>query len=280
MRVSIHAPTWGATKIVALSDKYVKFQSTRPRGARRRAAHAGLCRQVSIHAPTWGATIARPSTYRSLPVSIHAPTWGATSITLYFSILELFQSTRPRGARQRGARHLRGMVSFQSTRPRGARLDDVVMAFEKLLFQSTRPRGARPGKHSCPSRRGCFNPRAHVGRDIMTSTAHWRWCSFNPRAHVGRDGAERVYQLRPYVSIHAPTWGATLYASQVLRYGAVSIHAPTWGATRQLHQGGDRPRVSIHAPTWGATASEWEKLYREQFQSTRPRGARQKVFSL
>ncbi len=58
MRVSIHAPTWGATN-------YTDFAIPEF--------------DVSIHAPTWGATqswVAPIS--RSYLVSIHAPTWGAT----------------------------------------------------------------------------------------------------------------------------------------------------------------------------------------------------------
>ena len=33
------------------------------------------------------------------------------------------------------------------------------------------------------------------------------------------------------VSIHAPTWGATVRKSNAEAAGTVSIHAPTWGAT-------------------------------------------------
>ncbi len=78
--VSIHAPTWGATgkpvlapvatsgfnprahvgrdKIRRLSKlKKVRFQSTRPRGARQNTPSFKIEKgQVSIHAPTWGAT--------------------------------------------------------------------------------------------------------------------------------------------------------------------------------------------------------------------------------
>ena len=79
----------------------------------------------------------------------------------------MFQSTRPRGARQylsdpakqddivsihapaRGATLLKTLMdtmgcSFQSTRPRGARQGGDFMSDQELMFQSTRPRGARP----------------------------------------------------------------------------------------------------------------------------------------
>ena len=78
------------------------------------------------------------------------------------------------------------------------------------------------------------------------------------------------------VSIHAPTWGATVLAYKPGVHRHVSIHAPTWGATTDVSLPdadvmvfqSTRPRgarhfadarnvvevgVSIHAPTWGAT---------------------------
>jgi len=101
--VSIHAPTWGATRFTArpipsglcfnprahvgrdaevlnISQSTIQFQSTRPRGARLLAfVVLTHCNGVSIHAPTWGAT-------------------GAKAALQNFFIE--FQSTRPRGARR------------------------------------------------------------------------------------------------------------------------------------------------------------------------------------
>ena len=78
--VSIHAPAWGATSSTKgarrlsycfnprarvgrdvarfTAREYMReFQSTRPRGARRRqACRKGHLARVSIHAPAWGAT--------------------------------------------------------------------------------------------------------------------------------------------------------------------------------------------------------------------------------
>ena len=121
--VSIHAPAWGATRTASIcthrmtgfnprarvgrdrsiplgSLSSVKFQSTRPRGARPNPVLQGLAVSfVSIHAPAWGAT--EPSRYveLSLRVSIHAPAWGATHDRYMQGIEQEFQSTRPRGAR-------------------------------------------------------------------------------------------------------------------------------------------------------------------------------------
>src|SRR5690606_15147808 len=57
--VSIHAPAWGATTcVMARLNSAARFQSTRPRGARRPRPRRIWCdREVSIHAPAWGATI-------------------------------------------------------------------------------------------------------------------------------------------------------------------------------------------------------------------------------
>src|SRR5690606_41321287 len=56
--VSIHAPAWGATAACSQAARsHLRFQSTRPRGARRIAVPIPRRRgRVSIHAPAWGAT--------------------------------------------------------------------------------------------------------------------------------------------------------------------------------------------------------------------------------
>ena len=55
--ISIHAPTWGATSSAPLRFPAMLFQSTHPRGVRRRGRQYGeQVFGISIHAPTWGAT--------------------------------------------------------------------------------------------------------------------------------------------------------------------------------------------------------------------------------
>ena len=76
----------------------LKFQSTRPRGARH-DPHAEPLHLLSI--------------------SIHAPTWGATNMMFNRLIRDIFQSTRPRGARplvRQGSSH-----AYADFNPRGAR---------------------------------------------------------------------------------------------------------------------------------------------------------------
>ena len=58
-RVSIHAPTRGATEVYVELAKAVGFQFTRPRGARLVRQALEFAAIVSIHAPTRGATCRR-----------------------------------------------------------------------------------------------------------------------------------------------------------------------------------------------------------------------------
>ena len=60
---------------------YHLFQSTRPRGARRRIYRRSTTTgYVSIHAPARGATTPEGMTDRCTRVSIHAPARGATGL--------------------------------------------------------------------------------------------------------------------------------------------------------------------------------------------------------
>ena len=126
--------------------------------------------------------------------------------------------------------------------------------------------------YSCRQR--CFNPRAHVGRDlvaVLLVLAPFMFQSTRPRGARRRAGGGRGSQS---VSIHAPTWGATCFCASNCFVIDVSIHAPTWGATGSSVQLASRSRVSIHAPTWGATPMSLISPPKPKFQSTRPRGAR------
>ena len=77
-RVSIHAPTRGATEDFEWIKKEVAFQFTRPHGARHPANGIPRPGRVSIHAPTRGATGDMADADTPGRVSIHAPTRGAT----------------------------------------------------------------------------------------------------------------------------------------------------------------------------------------------------------
>ena len=145
--VSIHAPAWGATGPFIDFLWCFLFQSTRPHGAR-------LILMVTHHSHHCGFQStrphgARPRQQRKRPqhrsfnprarmgrdpkllryhpahtlVSIHAPAWGAThKDSRSTRTTEMFQSTRPHGARRSWSASIPNLVTFQSTRPHGARL--------------------------------------------------------------------------------------------------------------------------------------------------------------
>ena len=166
MRVSIHAPTGGATSPAALRRMASAFQFTRPRGARHLESVDALVRAV---------------------VSIHAPTGGATSLGRRHGAAPQFQFTRPRGAR---LSLLAGCVyrgAFQFTRPRGARHDNSVLPSQGERFNSRAHGGRDSYDGGGFAAAASFNSRAHGGRDASGGKSGRARPSFNSRAHGGRD---------------------------------------------------------------------------------------------
>ena len=163
------------------------FQSTRPRGARRAVSHghasSGWRFNPRARAGRDHATCARYS-HIDCDVSIHAPARGATlHHRRTVRSMQMFQSTRPRGARRATARPIGKTQLFQSTRPRGARRHvaqpstNVIvvsihapargatrswppLAIGFRRFQSTRPRGARPVQRGILP--GCLRVSIHA----------------------------------------------------------------------------------------------------------------------
>ncbi len=167
---------------------------------------------------------------------------------------------------------------FQSTRPRGARRNRSFAVSAMPMFQSTRPRGARQIASIPATVAKSFNPRAHAGRDENNQGGLSEYNEFqSTRPRGARRSSIYGTRSRVYVSIHAPTRGATLEEINRGSSSRVSIHAPTRGATL------DRPKlwggivVSIHAPTRGATPRIRRLMAFYLFQSTRPRGARRHI---
>ena len=64
-------------------------------------------------------------------------------------------------------------------------------------------------------RSGDFNPRTHVGCDGDQLVCHSGIVDFNPRTHVGCDDKLDGLMLDVAISIHAPTWGATKRAGRL-----------------------------------------------------------------
>ena len=85
-----------------------------------------------------------------------------------------------------------------------------------------------------------------------------------------------MYKYDPtlFISIHAPTRGATADVVDFATVDAISIHAPTRGATISPYPQPYPTSISIHAPTRGATVILMEDGFGKKFQSTLPRGER------
>ena len=113
-RISIHAPTWGATPLFTyFVVNSLHFNPRTHVGCDvGRVKHSYCTLQISIHAPTWGATRGEQACDRLCKISIHAPTWGATREMDGAGDDDQFQSTHPRGVRPLTARCTPGGRNF------------------------------------------------------------------------------------------------------------------------------------------------------------------------
>jgi len=122
----------------------------------------------------------------------------------------VFQSTPPRGGRRPCRSRTRCHLSVSIHAPTwGATPGDATTDADRA-FQSTPPRGGRPTG---------FGVNLNIGKFQSTP----------PRG--GRLAGSLVVHRQCFVSIHAPTWGATFHRRNGRAPVGVSIHAPTWGAT-------------------------------------------------
>ena len=122
-----------------------------------------------------------------------------------------FQSTHPRGVRHIAKVLLISVIAFQSTHPRGVRQPITIWLSVRVRFQSTHPRGVRrsmSGTLSYSSQFQSTHPRGVRLISPRSRTGLKRY--FNPRTHVGCDLPTDIAAfVFLYISIHAPTWGAT-----------------------------------------------------------------------
>ena len=120
-----------------------------------------------------------------------------------------------------------------------------------------------------------FNPRTHTGCDVSTLATRYKTGSFNPRTHTGCDLQRYTLKFLLYVSIHAPTRGATSTAQSIFGC-SLSFNPRTHTGCDRLEQTSKRSSsVSIHAPTRGATRNLSPGRQSCKFQSTHPHGVRQ-----
>ena len=120
--ISIHAPTWGATRSLLHCRSTLCYFNPR--------THVGC------------DCLVFPERWR-VEISIHAPTWGATLASQLNAYFKAFQSTHPRGVRLSKDGQDGRIFEFQSTHPRGVRPMLASPLSVTMAFQSTHPRGVR-----------------------------------------------------------------------------------------------------------------------------------------
>ena len=145
----------------------------------------------------------------------------------------------------------------------------MMLALMAYIFQSTLLQEERRDLRSRQAMFINFNPRSYKRSDLLN--ANERNLAQYISIHAPTRGAT-VSCLRLYVShdisIHAPTRGATMHALVKISKYKISIHAPTRGATSRPYQWHNQYDISIHAPTRGATNNPLMLSIKLLFQST------------
>ena len=145
-------------------------------------------------------------------------------------------------------------MQFQSTLPRGERQRNQRVKGEYVIFQSTLPRGER---HICFRDHvwvNDFNPRSHGGSDGISGHFIQRAKNFNPRSHGGSDLTDNGRLKGIYIFQSTLPRGER----QIISY----FHNLFYNFNPRSHGGSDGYKfvmvfdcipISIHAPTGGAT---------------------------
>ena len=255
LHVSIHAPTWGATRPECLS----RFRRI----------------EVSIHAPTWGATPAPRRRSRSSTCFNSRAHVGRDRRPLRRSQgMARFQFTRPRGARRAPSSRPIPPLRFQFTRPRGARL-------------AVHPQPAHPRAVSIHAPTwGATGADELAGVEVGVSIHAPTWgattdgarfgfpAGFNSRAHVGRDALRSRVRNILEVSIHAPTWGATEYAAFLDKFKPFQFTRPRGARPSRSDAPNATSCFNSRAHVGRDFRRDGAEVWFAQFQFTRPRGAR------
>ena len=256
LRVSIHAPTRGATIVAGSSGAVVNVSIHAPtRGATRNKAKGfPALKKVSIHAPTRGATAServhtsRSTCFNTCPhaggnvvisasiarrkaVSIHAPTRGATMKRYRKGRLQTFQYMPPRGGQPISSTfHLRIFPVSIHAPTRGATQYRRLHGTPYRVSIHAPTRGATETMEFV-LKRGMFQYMPPRGGQPSAPTPSCARTRFNTCPHAGGNRNIAVVELEVSVSIHAPTRGATNLQFSPCDPNRVSIHAPTRGAT-------------------------------------------------
>ena len=128
LRVSIHAPAWGATCSASGLRIFLKGFNSRAR---------------------MGRDSNKPLEAGSVPVSIHAPAWGATFYQLFREKSSSGFNSRARMGRDVTAECGKCLkVCFNSRARMGRDFQIACTVPSSLGFQFTRPHGARQGENT------------------------------------------------------------------------------------------------------------------------------------
>ena len=125
-----------------------------------------------------------------------------------------------------------------------------------------------------------FNPRSHEGSDQRGIDIPFSPPYFNPRSHEGsdQDNANDT-SITTWISIHAPTRGATHSNGVALSHIPISIHAPTRGATfRSSSQALPAFYFNPRSHEGSDSGRQLHRAICTEFQSTLPRGERRNEF--
>jgi len=211
--VSIHAPARGATNRCYLAYDSMMFQSTHPRGVRRRHIVRVICVRLFQSTHPRGVRQRDKRVFqKALAVSIHAPARGATirgiktdiyrcrfnprtregcdvkdledpGVTLKVSI-----HAPARGATLNRVRRYNDNFLFQSTHPRGVRLVGAQFGVIDVRVSIHAPaRGATRQPRLLQRIRRSFNPRTREGCDYNYDPLYRPNYCFNPRTREGCD---------------------------------------------------------------------------------------------
>ena len=211
--ISIHAPAWGATRLIL--QWFVD-------------------EMISIHAPAWGATHLAGNNSDSV-LDFNPRSRMGSDITRRKSLFTqlVFQSTLPHGERRKSQACRMQRQIFQSTLPHGERLMELVNEYHSypisihapawgatsifyfrrfdIVFQSTLPHGER---HGC-------QPAGKPSHRFQSTLPHGE----RHRLRVWLSVAREFQSTLPHGERHRTVNGLAVFFT-------ISIHAPAWGATK------------------------------------------------
>ena len=141
-----------------------------------------------------------------------------------------------------------------------------------MPFGGFNPRPYERGDHCIILRdvaKGCFNPRPYERGDRQQAAKIIRMARFQSTPLREGRRINRLNKLQEaWVSIHAPTRGATLSDRGMRRFHACFNPRPYERGDETNLQIARETNVSIHAPTRGATGTGFNIKVWQGFQST------------